>query len=297
MENQEAKAEVKTAEKKSGSSLKFILVLFVLAFLAAGGFWAYQQAEKYFTKNPVTPPLANKVAKPAVAQPEEEIALELETPEVVVSLLPPLVADANEVPNPALSPELSSLPAPAPAVQQQDNKIFILYIAARDLRDSVSTPERFKKELSFTRVTGLEYPELQSKMELLEIASNNGIPTKESLLAELAMLQEKMRNRNHGSFVANVQNSLSKLIVVSKIEGEVSSNDYNSIIKRAEIAIEHNDLAKASKELAVLAPDSKDILDKINNLRSVREITEYIVDFAKAKIASQGNRNNQVVSE
>ena len=286
MENTEVKTEVKTAEKKSGSSLKFILVLFVLAFLGAGGFWAYQQAEKFFAKNPVIPPISKNIKKPAAKPTAEEETFEVETPEVVVSLLPPLVADANEVANPALSSELGQQ-AQQPAAPAQNNKIFILYMAARDLRDSVNTPERFKKELAFTRAVSLDYPELQSKIELLELASNDSIPTRESLLADLAALQERMRNKNHGSFVANVQNSLSKLIVISKIEGEVRNDDYNSIIKRAEIAIERGDLPKALQELEKLGADSKDITDKISNLSNMREITEYLVDFAKAKIASE----------
>ena len=281
MENQASEAKT---EKKSGGLKKYI-ILFIIVFIGAAAYWVYGEAEKYLDNGKLSRNKTSvKIQNNNIAASKDSGSADL--PDVVVSLLPPLLADASEVANPALSADLGASAAAA-APLKQNNKIFILYLAARDLRDSIATPARFPKELAFTRVVSLDYPELQSKIEMLDIAASHGIPTQDSLLADLAVLEEKMRNKNHGSFIANVQNSLSKLIVISKIEGEVRSDDYNSIIKRAEIAVEKNDLTKAGQELAKLGTDASDVSGKISSLANMREITEYIVDFAKAKIASE----------
>lgn len=295
----EIKAE-KAGEKKHRSTLKIILVLFVFAFIFGGAYWTYLEGKELFDDKQAAPgqQTANKPVQPIAAglQPAAvptETADDMEEPmEIMVSPLPPLIADAA-------IPRLNdgTEPKPDDTAQKQaerlaqqmnnNNKELVLYLAARDLRDSINRPERFKKELSFVRAVSIDFPELQSKIELLDIAADEGIATRLTLLGELAKLRETLRNKNHGSFIANLQNSLSRLVTITKIEGDVKNNDFNSIIKRAEIAVQKDDFQLAAKELEKLGADAKPVLEKISNINNVDEIVEYIIDFAKSKIASE----------
>lgn len=290
--------EIKTADApKKRSTLKLLIVLFVFSFIFGGVYWAYLQGkEMYLGKQQAEyqPIVHDKAAANSSANSADYAQDDTaDAPvDIMVSPMPPLVGDSAP-------PRLDDGAAVAPQQLPEDvlaksaelvksnNRTFILYMASRDLRESVGNNERFRKELSFVRAVSIDYPELQSKVEILEIAANDGIATKESLLADIAKLHEQLRNKNHGSFIVNLENSLSRLISITKIEGDVSSNDYNSIIKRAELAVQKDNLQLAGTELSKLGADAAPIVEKIKNISNVNDIVEYIVDFAKAKIVSK----------
>jgi len=289
--------EPKAAPKKSRKLIKFI---FVLALIVAAAFWLWQEGwiekikKEFLTEHNTiyvnSDSFIDAAGSPGIqvdpittSASEQNIQLG-----VLPSLLPPLVVE-NEA---AQTPEAAPLePSPETLLLKEttdnlvkNNRVIVLYIAMRDLKESLSDADRFSRELAFVKAQSLEYPELAGKVQILEIIDAQGLPTTNSVLAKIEKLNESLRRQNSNSFMENIKNSLSRLVTVSKLEGEIAAGDYSSVIKRTQIALEQDNLIKAQTEIAKLGEPGKFISEEIKNIINARKVVDDMTDNLKAKL-------------
>lgn len=297
METEVKKVESAATPKKRGGFFKFIFILLIIGGMVFAG-WHFDVVEK--VKNEFLPPknifvnqdtLIDYAESPniqanSIAENQPRNTNQLE---VMPSLLPPLLIESEA----AIAPEPAQPQAPSPETLElkqktedlsKSNRAIVLYMAVRDLKESISNPDRFSHELAFVKAQALEYPELGGKIQILEIIDNQGLPTKTAVEEDLIKLQENLRNKSSNSFMQNIKSSLSRLVTVSKIEGEVAVNDYNSIIKRTQIALKENNLKKAQAEISKLGTEGAIIADKIKSIINTQEVIDDLIDNLKTKL-------------
>ncbi|MEQ1790585.1 MAG: hypothetical protein ABL857_09095 [Rickettsiales bacterium] len=165
---------------------------------------------------------------------------------------------------------------------EAQNKSLVFYIAARELKEKIFNPDEFIMQLEFVADVSIGEADIEGRIDLLKQASENGLPTKESLISLLKKISKTIDEKQEKSFVGSLKNSFNGLVKVTKIKGDIQGEDYKAIIKRAEIAIEKGEYGLASLEAEKLGADANELVKKINNLQRVIEITDSLIEYSKS---------------
>ena len=167
---------------------------------------------------------------------------------------------------------------------QNQNKLLAIYVAAKDLKDSVQNPTEFAKNIEFIKLLAADQPDVLAKLAMLELYAGKQIATPDGIKADLVRLRDALDTKKGGSFFENIERSFSRMVRISKLQGVVASTDYNSIIKRTQIALDAKNYSLALAEITKLGQSGKDIAQKIETMTSVAEVTNAVLDMARAKL-------------
>jgi hypothetical protein len=247
------------AAKKTSGLFKF-LAIFLLLFFVAGFLYVYNQNVLGVKK---------ELKQTYAAKPSTE-------PQKIVMLPAPMP--------PASPPPIFVTPPEQTAIIQNQNKALALYVAAKDLKDSAQNPTEFAKNIEFIKLLAADQPDVLAKLAMLQLYAGKQIATPEGIKADLARLRDAIDARKGSGFFENIEKSISRMVRISKLEGAVASTDYNSIIKRTQIALDSKNYALALAEINKLGADGKDVAQKIETMTSVAEVTNAVLDMARAKL-------------
>lgn len=196
--------------------------------------------------------------------------------------------DKKAVETNQLKDELAALNEKFGHLEAQNNNIMV-YFSARDLKDSIDDSDNFKRELEFLRELGGDNADISGKIDILEQATANGIVTRAKLLADLDLLEKNIENSHEKSFSQSITSAFDSLVKVTKVKGEVSSTDYQSIIKRAQIALSKEKISAGQLqavigEVAKLGKPAESWVKEAGNLQRVLEVTDNLIGYAKSKV-------------
>lgn len=172
---------------------------------------------------------------------------------------------------------------------EENNKNMVLYFAARDFRESLDDKEKFDNQLKFLTKIAQDYPAISGKLDILRHSSADSLPTKDSVINELKKLAKEIEDSKDKTVWKSVSESVSGLVKVTKIDGEISDKDNSTyaIAKRAEIAIEKENFDEAIKLVKKLGEASDEWVKAASNLRRIYEISDNLIEFSKNKIAQK----------
>ncbi len=227
---------------------------------------------------------------------------EIETPppveEIAVKEAP--VADNNENPADESDPEplaKEELPPEPPKIPpqfmpdvkrletlEQHNRLLTIYIAASELQQKISDPEKFRFGMVFLSSAAQGETDLEGKIDLLRQSAEGDFPTINSLKKELREIHRKIDSRKEITFWGSVKSAVDGLVEVTKTSGDVDGSDYQAVIRRAEIALEKNDINTAIAEVTKLEADGEEWVMKAKNLSRVIEVTGQILDYARTRL-------------
>lgn len=214
------------------------------------------------------------------------------THEPVFNELPSVVVEIKEPPVPLATETIPEVAAPVVPVQdnlevaqlKQNQKYFVLYLAAKDLREARNDPKKFAAELQYFSNLALSVPELSGKVDMLKLADNGGMPSIDSLKNSLKDLAKDLESREEKGFWEGIKNSLASLVKVTKVRGDAEDESVYSISKRAEIALDNNNLNEAIAEVQKFGKPAETWVRQAGNLQRVYEITDFLVDYARNNI-------------
>lgn len=270
------------------SSVKWMLV-FLILFVAAGLAVSY-----YYDIYPLkkTPPAKVEVKKTEAPKAAVEAAVAtpvIATQPPAVEVATPLVEPVNTTSREEFNSEIGDIKDRLWKLEAKNKNLFI-YFSARDLKDSVNDEARFRRELDFLRSLTVDNAEISGKIEILREASANGIVSREKLLAELKKIEKRVTRGNSKGFNLDVESVLGNLVKVTKVEGEVSKTDFTSIVKRAELRLSKENLSSADLQATIdevtnLGRPADNWLREANNLKRINDVTDYLVEYSKSKVA------------
>jgi hypothetical protein len=281
MTEQEAIPEAKTIDvhvtKKRSSLLKYLVVFLFVVLLGilvwSIGFKNYSDYKNIIRSARI---FNSEEIKPEKVVVKETEATKAEVPNVEAKPLPELPPEPTQSQH-----EIESLTGRLEAIEAQ-NKNLTLYIATRELKEKIHDPADFAAQLEFISDLSTGEADIEGRVDLLKQASANGIPTKESLLADLAKLSTKIDKQQEKTFWGSVKNSFNGLIKITKVKGDVEGGNYQAVIKRAELALDRQDYKTAATEVEKIGAEGEAFVKKANNLQRVIEITDSLVEFSKA---------------
>lgn len=162
-------------------------------------------------------------------------------------------------------------------ISRQENTI--IYLAAKALKASEGG-EEFQENLEFLDASSKDVPTIQSKLNLLRIATKDGLRTSTDLLASFKVANAEKENAQEKTIWENVKSSIGELVKITKIEGDISTSD--DLYERAEIAAKENDY----QALAIIAEklNSKELQREVSNIQRVEQTVDYIFSYAKNKL-------------
>ncbi len=178
----------------------------------------------------------------------------------------------------------------------EQNNGLLAYFAARDLKESLGDNAAFKTQLEFVRDAVGDDPNINGRLDMLEQAAN-GVVTREKLIADLKILEKNMAEISDGSLGGSIKNALGNLVRVTKVHGDIGANDYNSILKRAELVLAKDklsaaELQKVIDEVAKLGKPAEGFVREANNYQRVLEVTDFLVTYTKARALEANSVND-----
>ena len=253
----------------------FLLILSVIAAIAI----KYYILPKFHREQA---PVVTQEISPTISEPVvEEIKPTPQETTVAIEPVPPSAAEES------MGVEIKTINQRLDGLTVQ-NKSLLTYFAARDLKESLNDNESFHTQLEFLSDAAGDDANLNGKIDILMQATATGLVTKEKLLADLKLLQKSMARTSDDTFSGSIKGALGNLVKVSKIEGDISATDYNSILKRAELVLSKDKISAAElqnviNETAKLGKPAENFVREANNLERVLEVTDFLVTYTKAK--------------
>lgn len=268
--------------KKKRTFLRSILwALFFLTFFATVAFAVYNYALRE-----IAVPLPEMVKEE-----KQETIVVSESPEFenkeITERAEEMVVVEDLKPD-TLKVEIDELTQKLAAVEEQNRNIFI-YFLARDLKDAIGDKTAFSAGLQGLRNMIGDNPEVAGKIDILQQSVASDYESATKLREELKLVEKRVALVNRKGFGETVGSAFGELVKVTKVEGDVKAGDYNSIIKRADIALSREkisatELQKIISEVATLGKPAEVWVRKANNLQRIIEVTDYLAEYSKSKV-------------
>lgn len=169
---------------------------------------------------------------------------------------------------------------------KEQQKLIVLYIAARDLKDSIDKPAEFTAQLGFLKNVSKNFPQIQGKVDLLGHASVDGIPTVDSLQKEIKIIAQDAEDGADKSVWESLEDSLQDIVKVTKIEGQGQDGSHYAAYKKVERALANDDLEAAIKAAEAFGEDAEGWVMKVKNLQRIIENADDIVGFSRGNLGA-----------
>ena len=172
--------------------------------------------------------------------------------------------------------------------QNKASKVVSALVAFSQLKDAINSGKPYKTEIKqFMRMAD-KNPEIETIISELEKHSDSGIIILAKLKEEFSPLIDAALAKREQGYWRGVAN---KFIAIRKI-GERAGDDDESILARAEIRLEKNDLRVALKELEALTPSANEVFsgwiaDAENILKTEENLSKLQLLLIPTEAASQ----------
>lgn len=169
--------------------------------------------------------------------------------------------------------------------QDKIGKIILLYV---DIREKVEHAQKWNESMANVELLAAGDQLLTTKLQKFKSEASE-FPGHDALVKEFqALIPEIIATKTYNpddSFIAKIRHSLSKLIVVRRIDGHGSS-DVDTIISQTENHLADSEYAEALQLLITLDPSFHNILDnfltKLNNASELKKSDQEIMNYLKS---------------